>query len=221
MHSSLLGELSIIIAIAVLLATIMKLLKQPLIIGYILAGIIAGPILGLVNNADTLEGFSKIGIALLLFIVGMGLNPRIIKELGRVTLITGFVQVATVTIIGTSLMMLFGASFITSIIVGVSLAFSSTIVGLKLLSDKKEQTRLYGRIAIGVLLVQDLVATLALLVLSMQEDGFGIFSSLSLVLRGGFIVALLFYMSTKVLPRLTRFMSENTEYLFLFTIAWG
>ena len=78
MHGSLLGELSIIIGIALVLASIMKIFKQPLLIGYILAGIIAGPILGLVKNTDTLDGFSKIGIALLLFIVGLGLNPRVI-----------------------------------------------------------------------------------------------------------------------------------------------
>lgn len=221
MHGSILGELSIIIAVAVVLSSIMKLLKQPLLIGYILSGIVAGPILGLVNNTDTLEGFSKIGIALLLFIVGMGLNPRTIKDLGKVAVVTGLIQVLVSTTIGAALVVLFGQSIVTAVIVGVSIAFSSTIVGLKLLTDKKEQTRLYGRIAIGVLLVQDIIATAALLVLSMQKDGFSVSSSVGLLARGTLIVVPLFYISNTVLPRLTRFISENTEFLFLFAIAWG
>lgn len=221
MHGSLLGEISIIIGIALAFASLMKLFKQPLLIGYILAGILAGPILGVVKNADTLEGFSKIGIALLLFIVGLGLNPRVIKELGKVAFVTGLTQVAVSTLIGMVVMLVFGKSFVVALIVGVGISFSSTIVGLKLLTDKKEQTRLYGRLAIGILLSQDILATAALLVLSMQKDGFGIFSSAGLLLKGGLIVAALFLVSTKILPRLTRFISDNTEYLFLMTIAWG
>lgn len=199
----------------------MRLLKQPLLVGYILAGITAGPILGLINNTDALESFSKIGIALLLFIVGLGLNPKVIKDMGKVALITGLIQVSSSTIIGATIVFLFGASITTAIIVGVSLAFSSTIVGLKLLTDKKEQTRLYGRLAIGVLLVQDILATIALLLLSMQKDGTNFISGVSLVIKGALLIAALALISVKVLPRLTRFMSENTEYLFLFTIAWG
>jgi len=221
MHESLLGELSIIIGIALAMASIMKLFKQPLLIGYILAGIIAGPILGLVKNADTLEGFSKIGIALLLFIVGLGLNPRVIKDLGKVAFVTGLVQVGFSVLLSTAIMIVLGKSLAVALVIGVGLSFSSTIVGLKLLTDKKEQTRLYGRLAIGVLLAQDILATIALLALSMQKDGFGFISSTSLLLKGAFIVGILFLISTKVLPKMTKFISSNTEYLFLMTIAWG
>lgn len=221
MHGSLLGELSIIIGIALVLASIMKIFKQPLLIGYILAGIIAGPILGLVKNTDTLDGFSKIGIALLLFIVGLGLNPRVIKELGKVAFITGLIQVGFSVLLGTAIMLVLGKGIAVALVVGVALSFSSTIVGLKLLTDKKEQTRLYGRLAIGVLLAQDILATIALLVLSMQKDGFGFISSTSLLLKGALIVGILFFISTRVLPKITYFVSNNTEYLFLMTIAWG
>lgn len=221
MNGSIFGELSIIIGLAVVFASVTRLFKQPLIIGYILAGIIAGPILGLVNNVETLESFSKIGIALLLFIVGLGLNPKVIKDLGKVATVTGLVQVVVSSLIGIVIMILFGASFYTAVIVGVALSFSSTIVGLKLLTDKKEQTRLYGRLAIGILLMQDILATLALLFLSMQKDEFTIASGLGLIFRGALIIAVLSLVSIKFLPRITRFISENTEYLFLFTIAWG
>ena len=221
MDSSIFGELSIIIGLAVIFASIMRLLKQPLLIGYIMAGITAGPILGLINNTDAIESFSKIGIALLLFIVGLGLNPKVIKDMGKVAVFTGLAQVISTSIIGAIIIGFFGVNFTTAIIIGVSLAFSSTIVGLKLLTDKKEQTRLYGRIAIGVLLVQDILATIALLFLSMQKEGTNFLTGASLVLKGALLVALLALISTKILPRITRFMSTNSEYLFLFTIAWG
>lgn len=221
MDSSIFGELSIIIGLAVLFASVMRLLKQPLLIGYILAGITAGPVLGLINNTDAIESFSKIGIALLLFIVGLGLNPKVIKDMGKVAVVTGLVQVLSASIIGAIVVALFGVNFATAIIIGVSLAFSSTIVGLKLLTDKKEQTRLYGRIAIGVLLVQDILATIALLLLSMQKEGTSFITGASLVLKGAILLSLLAIISTKILPKVNRFMSTNSEYLFLFTIAWG
>lgn len=221
MHHSLFGELSIIIGIAVIIASIMRLFKQPLLISYILSGILAGPIFGVVKSAETLEGFSKIGIALLLFIVGLGLNPKVIKDLGKVAFITGATQVVMSTIIGAAIMLLLGQPLPVALAVGVALAFSSTIVGLKLLTDKREQTRLYGRMAIGVLLVQDILATVALLVLSTQQDGFSLSTGGLLLLKGALIAVPLFYVSNKVLPRYTRFIAENTEYLFLFTIAWG
>jgi Kef-type K+ transport system membrane component KefB len=221
MSSSIFGELSIIIGLAVIFASIMRLLKQPLLIGYILAGITAGPILGLINNTDAIESFSKIGIALLLFIVGLGLNPKVIKDMGKVAVFTGLAQVVSTSIIGAVVVGFFGVSLSTAIIIGVSLAFSSTIVGLKLLTDKKEQTRLYGRIAIGVLLVQDILATIALLLLSMQKDGTNLVTGLSLVLKGALLISVLALISNKLLPKINRFMSTNSEYLFLFTIAWG
>ena len=83
-------ELSLIIAITVFIAGITRLLKQPLIIGYILAGIIVSPyFLNIVQSTETIKIFSQIGIALLLFIVGLSLSPKVIREVGKVSLITG------------------------------------------------------------------------------------------------------------------------------------
>src|SRR5947209_3740823 len=94
MHTSIFGELSLIIAIASGIALFMRLIRQPLIIGHILTGILVGPVvLHLVKSADTIEVFSNIGIALLLFIIGLGLNPRVIREVGKVAALAGFVQV--------------------------------------------------------------------------------------------------------------------------------
>ena len=90
MHQSIFGELSLIIAIGTGVALIMRLIRQPLIIGHILTGLIVGPLVfHLVKSADTMEVFANIGIALLLFIIGLGLNPRVIREVGKVAAIAG------------------------------------------------------------------------------------------------------------------------------------
>lgn len=222
MHSpNIFTEISIIVALATGMAALMRLLKQPLLIGYIITGILVGPVLQVVQEPQTLESFSKIGIALLLFIVGLGLNPKMVRDLGKVSLFTGFLQMFVMTSAGLLISLFVGRTFVEGLIIGASLSFSSTIVGLKLLTDKREQTRLYGKLAIGVLLVQDVVATTALLILSTQEGGFSFTNVAELFGKGLLLGIPLYLISTKVLPRLTRFTSASTEFLFLFAIAWG
>jgi len=218
------AEISFIIAIATLVGLIMRLLKQPLIIGYILTGILVGPtVFNIVESEGAFDVFAKIGIALLLFIVGLGINPKVIRELGKVSLVVGSIQIVITTVLGFALSLMLGFNAQTSMIIGVALAFSSTIIILKLLSDKKEQSRLYGKIAIGILLVQDIVATLALLVLSAQGSGDGISASQfgSLALKGALLVAILAIFSMKILPSINKLIAGSQEFLFLFALGWG
>ena len=217
-------ELSLIIAIGTGVSLLMRLFKQPLIIGHILTGIIVGPsVLHLVQSADTIQIFSKIGIALLLFIIGLGLNPKIVKEVGRVAAITGLVQMALTSIFGWAAGSLLGLTRTESILLALALSFSSTIIILKLLSDKKEQSRLYGKITIGILLIQDIFATLALLFVTAQssENGFSI-SQLALLAGKGLLIALpILFIGSKVLPKLHNLIAGSQEFLFLFAIGWG
>ena len=140
MHASIFSELSLIIAIAAGMAMIMRLIRQPLIIGHILTGILVGPsILHLIQSPDTIEVFSNIGIALLLFIIGLGLNPKVIKEVGKVATFAGVLQVVLTAAFAYGGGIILGLTRMESIFFGVALSFSSTIIILKLLSDKKEQ----------------------------------------------------------------------------------
>jgi Kef-type K+ transport system membrane component KefB len=223
MHESIFSELSLIIAIGAGIALVMRLIRQPLIIGHIITGIIVGPsVLHVVRSADTIEVFSSIGIALLLFIIGLGLNPKVIKEVGRVAAIGGIIQVAATATFAWGAGIILGFTKTESVFLGVALAFSSTIIILKLLSDKKEQTRLYGKISIGLLLVQDVLATVALLfVTSSADGGFSVGNLGFLALKAILIAAPLFAISNLVLPRLHRFIASSQELLFLFAIGWG
>lgn len=224
MHQNIFAELSLVIALSAGVALIMRLLKQPLIIGHIITGIIVGPsVLHLIQSPETIEVFSSIGIALLLFIIGLGLNPQVIREVGKVSTLVGVLQVAFTAGVGFASGLVLGLSKTEALFLGVGLAFSSTIIILKLLSDKKEQSRLYGKVLTGILLVQDLLAAMALVFVTAKQSGSGITvgSLAHLGLKGAVIAVPLFIISTLVLPRLHRLIAGSQEFLFLFAIGWG
>ena len=215
-------ELSIIIGITILIGGLMRLLKQPLIIGYILTGIIAGPrLLNIVSSTETISILSRIGIALLLFIVGLSLSPKVIKEVGKISSVTGVGQVVFTSIIGFFLSKLLGFSTMVSLYVAIALTFSSTIIIMKLLSDKGDISTLYGRIAIGFLIVQDLIAILILMVISSIPAGFD-FTNLvfGTILKGLGMLVILFLVGIYILPSITKAIAKSQEFLLLFSIGW-
>lgn len=216
-------EISLILVVGTLIAGIMRLLKQPLIMGHILTGLIVGPyVFGIVNSSDTIQVFSQFGIALLLFIVGLNLNPRVIREVGKVALVTGIAQVFFTSVIGICISFLFGFSLFESLYIGIALTFSSTIIILKLLSDKKELGKLFAKISIGMLLVQDIIASLILMVISAFSKGEAITQLAVRTLIVGVIVAgVLFLVSRYALPMISKIFAQSQEFLFLFSMGWG
>lgn len=224
MESTLFAQLSLVIALAAAVALLMRLIRQPLIIGYILTGVLVGPAaLQLVKSPQTFEVFSNIGIALLLFIIGLGLNPRVIKEVGKVAAAGGILQVGLTVAVCYAGMLVAGFNKKTALLVGVALAFSSTIIILKLLNDKKEQTRLYGKVVTGLLLVQDILAMFVLLFMTAHSNGgqFSLASLINLLAKGAFIAIPLLVIGNVVLPKLHKFIAGSPEVLFLFALGWG
>lgn len=215
--------LSLIIVIGAAVALLMRLIGQPLIIGYILTGIIVGPaVLHIAKSPDTLALFSDLGIALLLFIIGLGLNPQAIREVGRTASIVGIIQISVITFLGWIVGSSLGLSSTAAAFFGATLAISSTIIILKVLSDKHEQSRLYGKIAVSVSLVQDLVAIILVVITSAGNDqSVAIGSALGLAIKGGFLVLAIYWVSTRLLPQFHNLISGSQEFLFLFAIAWG
>jgi Kef-type K+ transport system membrane component KefB len=217
-------QLSMVIALATGIAIIMRLIRQPLIIGHILTGIIVGPlILNLIKTPQTIATFSDIGIALLLFIIGLGLNPRVIKEVGKTVAVIGLAQIVLTTALGWAGAVLLGVKDQQALILGIALSFSSTIIILKLLSDKKEQSRLYGKLAVGLLLAQDIVAMVVLLWLSglTSSKSFPVHHFILLAGKGGLVVLAMFIIGWGIFPKVTKFISSNQELLFLFAIGYG
>jgi Kef-type K+ transport system membrane component KefB/Trk K+ transport system NAD-binding subunit len=216
-------QFALILLVVVGVSSIVRMLKQPLIIGYIISGIIVGPFfLNLMQGTQTLTLFSEMGIAFLLFLVGIHLSPKVIKEVGKVSLITGIGQIVFTSIIGYLISLFLGFPMLTSLYVAVALTFSSTIIIMKLLSDKDALEKLYGKISIGFLLVQDVVAMLILIVISSLSGGAGAGNVLvSTLLKGGLLLAILIPVSYYVLPKFSDFFAKSQEFLFLFSISWG
>jgi len=220
-------QLAMILFTAFIVSYIIKAFNQPIIIGYILAGIVIAFIIefGFVQidaSKVIIDIFSQFGIAFLLFIVGLHLNPKVIKEIGLSALLIGLGQIILTFIAGFLVSLnLIGFDLITSVYVGIALAFSSTIITMKLLSDKKQLDSLFGKISIGILIIQDLVAIGVLMFISSMSRG-GSFSSFAIrgLLSGGGLIVMLFLVGFFILPKLTRNIAKSQELLFLFSICW-
>jgi len=223
MHSAF-AELSLVIVIAALVSLVLRQLRQPLVLSYILSGIIVGPsILNLVGANETFETFSSVGITLLLFIIGLGLNIGVISKLGKPVFVTAGVELLLIGGVGALAISFFDFNVIEALIIGLSLFFSSTIIIVKFLSDKHEQSRLHGQIAIGVILVEDVIATAALLFIAAGngDDSIGLHAIGKLLFNGALLAGGLIVASAWLLPWLSRKMASSQEMLFLFAIAWG
>jgi Kef-type K+ transport system membrane component KefB/Trk K+ transport system NAD-binding subunit len=219
-------QFGLIILVVLGVSIIIRLLKQPLIVGYILSGILVGPFfLNLIQESETLHLFSEMGIAFLLFIVGLHLSPRVIKEVGPVALVTGIGQILFTATIGYFIGILLGFPSMTSIYIATALTFSSTIIILKLITDKGALDKLYGKISVGFLLVQDFVAILILIIISSIGSGGGSSSIGGLffmtLLKGIGVILIFAPISYFILPKIDNFLSKSQEFLFLFAIAWG
>ena len=219
-------EISLILIITTGVATIFRILKQPLVVGYLISGIIVGPyVLNILQSGEQVELFSKLGIAVLLFIVGLSLNPDTIKETGKPALVTGIGQILFTSIIGFGIMRLLGYSNIIALYGSIALTFSSTIIILKLLSDKGDLNSLYGKVSIGFLLVQDIVATLLLIIVPLVGSAAigGNIGITFLKLTGfGVLASIVLYSIAKyILPKFSDYLAKSNELLFIFAISWG
>ena len=219
-------EIAALLVLAALTGFVGLLLRQPLIVSFIAVGVLAGPsVLDIAQSDEHIDLLAELGIAVLLFLVGLKLDLNLVRTLGPVALMTGLGQVAFTTVFGFLIGLGLGLDPVTSLYVAVALTFSSTIIIVKLLSDKREIDSLHGRIALGFLIVQDLAVVLAMIVLSAVGVGtsgdsawtdilliFG-YGALMLVVVGLFIR----YLANPLVERLSR----APELLVSFAIGWA
>jgi len=216
-------DIGLIIVVATFLAYLAQILRQPLILAYIIAGILIGPTgFGLITNRDVILTLSEFGIAFFLFIIGLELDIKKLKNYGFIIFITGIGQVVFTFFIGFIIIKFFGFADLEAIYLALALTFSSTMIVVKLLSDKNELDTLHGRIILGILLIQDVAAIvlLALMpnILNLSLSS-GYILSLSLV-KGLGLFSIAIVMSIFVLPYFLDFASKSQELLFLFAISW-
>ena len=220
------AEIAVLVLLAAGLGFAGLLLRQPLIVSFIAVGVLAGPgALGLVSSTDFIETLSQISIAVLLFLVGLKLDVSLVRALGRVALATGLAQVALTTILGMALCLALGFDAVSAAYIGLALSFSSTIIIVKLLSDKGEIGALHGKLALGILIVQDLVVVLgmsALSTLGVAEAGDGHGAGLLGPIAGGVallagVILFIRFVADPVLARIAR----SPELLVIFATGWA
>ena len=214
-----------LLALAGVIGVVALRLRQPLIIAFIGVGVIMGPVgLDWVQPGDDVELLAEVGIAVLLFLVGLKLDLNLLRTLGPAALVTGVAQVSVTAVLGFGLSVALGLDGVTAAYIAIALTFSSTIIIVKLLSDKRELEQQHGRMALGILIVQDIIVVVLMIVLTATGtagDGnalteFALIAGKGVALLVGLAVAIRF-----VLPRLLHMVARSAELLVLFSVAWA
>jgi len=223
MENNLFIQISALLAVTVSIAFIIRFLKQPLLVSYMIAGIVCGPLFFnlLSGEAHLYEAFSNFGVVLLLFIVGLELNFSYLKKIGRTSLTIGIFQF----ILNFSLIFLVSFYYLNlslagTIFLALASCFSSTIVILKLLNDKREEESVYGRYTIGLMLIQDIVSIAILFCLSVFYSSASSTLGLDSLFKIIAIIILILLSYKFVLPKVLDKIASSGEFLFIFTVTW-
>lgn len=219
-------QVAALLVLAALVGLAGTFLRQPLIVSFIAVGVIAGPsVSGITLAHEPIDLLAELGIAVLLFLVGLKLDVKLVRALGLVALTAGLGQIAFTAIVGYLLSLQLGLNGTESLYIAIALAFSSTIIVVKLLSDRREIDSLHGRIALGILVVQDLVVVLAMIALSAVgvggEEG-ATFGDVGLiVLYGLAMLAVVGVFMRYLADPLVQRLATTPELLVCFAIGWA
>jgi len=221
-------DILILLLAALVLGALCERLRQSPILGYLAAGTLLGPnALSIVSNTSQVSDIAELGVALLLFTIGLEFSWSRLRKLGPAALGGGTAQILVTLGIGAGVAMLFGMSMQSAITIGALVALSSTACVLRLLVSRAEIDSHHGRHALGILLMQDIaVVPLVLLVTvlgeqgSIEQVGMGIFKSLFLA----FVLVSILYVALKwVVPRILEFeaLHRNRDLPILLAIVTG
>lgn len=219
---NLVSSMFIIFTGASIVATIALYTGQAILVSYIILGMLLGPNgIGLITDSQLIDDISHIGIIFLLFLLGLNLHPQsLVRTLGRTAFVT-LISSALFAIIGFLIALIFGFSFFESVIIGLSMMFSSTILGLKLLPATVLHHRMMGEIIIGILLLQDLIAIVLLLcfdVSGMGSPSWVVLLKLAIELPG--LISIAFLLDHFIINKLFERFDQFKEYIFLLAIGW-
>lgn len=213
------AEIGVVVLVATLFGALALRLGQSLVLAYVVAGILLGPGLGMISSGSAVPFLSELGIALLLFLVGIEMDVRRLKNIGTASVILGVGQVVFTFALGLLLARLLGFGWLSSSYLSFALALSSTMIVVKLLSDKSELETLHGRLVVGMLVVQDVIAIFGLAFLanitrpSLDAASASLLSGL--VLFGSAYAAGKF-----VLPGVFRLVARSSEMVFFSALSW-
>jgi Kef-type K+ transport system membrane component KefB len=218
------AQIGTVIILATSLSLLARLFRLPPIVGYILTGIALGPLgTHYLEDTELMEALHQIGTAFLLFLVGLELDWTKARYHLRTVLSLGLAQLIISLFLGFLLAATFGQSNWVGVYLGLTLAFSSTIIVVKLLSEGRELHALHGRLAIGLLILQDIAAIIALTVLNglAHPTTLALPEVLLLLLIKVFaLLSIVWVLTQYILPPLFARLARSTELLFLVSLAW-
>ncbi len=222
----LLVELGYVVGAATAALVATRFLRLPPIVGYLLAGLVLGPLTGALSVSHSVELFSELGVALLLFLVGLELSVDRIREVGRSAVTVGVAQMAATCALGGGIALAFGFGPTQALFLGLAVTFSSTVVVVKLLDELGALDERYGRLSIGVLLVQDVAVALVLTLVSGLAGGAG--EGIASAGRGlaGAMAGLAVLVAVAAaavrwgLRELMAWLSDAPDGLFVASLAW-
>ncbi len=212
------------IAVATLFAFIARKTRQPTIIGYIAAGLVLGPVgLGMLAQTELTKILSELGLVFLLFLIGLEIDVKKVKEVLKPTVIIGIFQMVTTFALGAGTGFLLGFTLVESVFIGAASMFSSTALVVKLLTDKDESSSLPGRLDVGILLIQDVAVVIILALISTQltsptQAAVRLAEVFAMI---GVIGALSYLSSQYLLPKAFKRLSKDLHSFFIHGIAWA
>jgi Kef-type K+ transport system membrane component KefB len=216
-------QLSIVILIATGLGIVAHWFRQPTILAYLATGVLVG-FFGFfqLGDTETFRLLSDLGIMFLLFLVGLEVNYDAVRLFGKTSVIIGIGQILVTFLFGFGISYVLGFSPLAASYISIALTFSSTIVVIKLLGDKRELNSLYGRISIGFLLVQDIIAVVLLVALSgISADGtIQLVPMVMALVKGVVLFGVTLYLGRKFFPIVFDTIARSSELLFISSIAW-
>lgn len=224
MIESAFGQIALILLVTAVVGFGAKFARQPLVVAYIFVGILLGPtFFDLVHYEAEIELFAELGIALLLFLVGLKLDLSLIKNIGKVAVLTGLGQVLFTAAIGFIIVLGFGFDATQAAYIAVAITFSSTIIVVKLLSDRREIDQLHGQIAVGFLIVQDILVIIFMVVIAAIGSSAGeVDRSIPVLVIGSIIyIAAAAAISKLLLPKLLAWLAKSQELTLIFGVSWA
>src|SRR3989338_3840698 len=236
---SLFFDIGLLVIIATILGYLAMVLRQPLLLAYVVGGMLLGPTglwlwqqlatlggrklpaFSLIGNPEVIHTISVIGIVLLMFLVGLELDLKKVKQFGATIIGISLIQIVVTFLLAAGLGAVLGFSWVTNMYLAIGLVFSSTIVSVKYLSEHKDLSSLYGRIVVGVLLAQDLLAIFTLiLIASIGATGTLSFLTLAnVVIKLGWLLVLTIILAHYIFPLVFSVIARSQELLFLSGIA--
>jgi len=217
------ADLAIVIVAGLVGGLVAQALRQPLILGYILAGVLVGPhsVGRAVTNTHDIELLAEIGVALLLFALGLEFSLKQLQPVRRIALIGTPIQMGLTILLGAGLGRFFGWSWVPSLWLGALIALSSTMVILKTLMAQGRMGTLSSRVMIGILIAQDLmVVPLMILLPAMSNPQAGLQALVVATAKAVLFLTLMVVVGTRLLPKLMQAIAvRQSRELFLLAIT--